>query len=68
LERRKNPAPARPPKLDGHATVNHDHDYTDEEREFLMAMDQYKRAKSRPFPTLCEVLEVLRSLGYRKTS
>jgi hypothetical protein len=42
-------------------------DYNDEEIIFMKAMDQYKRANRRPFPTWSEVLEVLRSLGYRKT-
>ena len=41
-------------------------DYSDEEIVFMRAMDQYKRANRRPFPTWSEVLEVLRSLGYRK--
>jgi hypothetical protein len=41
-------------------------DYSDEEIIFMKAMDQYKRANRRPFPTWSEVLEVLRSLGYRK--
>jgi hypothetical protein len=42
-------------------------DYSDEEILFMKAMDQYKRANRRPFPTWSEVLEVLRALGYRKT-
>ena len=42
-------------------------DYSDEEIIFMKAMDQYKRANRRPFPTWSEVLEVLRSLGCRKT-
>src|SRR5215470_9534001 len=41
-------------------------DYSEEEIIFMRAMDQYKRANRRPFPTWSEVLEVLRSLGYRK--
>src|SRR6187397_492071 len=41
-------------------------DYSDEEIIFMKAMDQYKRANRRPFPTWSEVLEVLRSLGYAK--
>ena len=41
-------------------------DYSDEEIIFMKAMDQYKRSNRRPFPTWSEVLEVLRSLGYRK--
>jgi hypothetical protein len=43
-------------------------DYSDEEIVFMKAMDQYKRANRRPFPTWSEVLEVLRALGYRKTA
>src|ERR1700704_2984331 len=43
-------------------------DYTDEEIDFMKAMDQYKRDNRRPFPTWSEVLEVLRALGYRKVA
>ncbi len=43
-------------------------DYTDDEIQFMKAMDQYKRDNSRPFPTWSEVLEVLRSMGYRKVA
>jgi hypothetical protein len=43
-------------------------DYSEEEIAFMKAMDQYKRDNRRPFPTWSEVLEVLRSLGYRKTA
>jgi hypothetical protein len=43
-------------------------DYNDDEIEFMRAMDFYKRANRRPFPTWSEVLEVLRALGYRKVA
>jgi hypothetical protein len=43
-------------------------DYNDEETLFMKAMDRYKRENRRPFPTWSEVLEVLRSLGYRKVA
>ncbi len=43
-------------------------DYSDEEIIFMKAMDLYKRANRRPFPTWSEVLEVLRSLGYAKVN
>jgi hypothetical protein len=43
-------------------------DYNDEETSFMKAMDRYKRENRRPFPTWSEVLEVLRSLGYRKVA
>jgi hypothetical protein len=42
--------------------------YTDDEREFLAAMDRYKRQFNRPHPTWCEVLAVLKSLGWSKTT
>jgi hypothetical protein len=41
-------------------------DYSDDEIAFMKAMDLYKRANRRPFPTWSEVLEVLHALGYRK--
>jgi hypothetical protein len=43
-------------------------DYNTDEIEFMRAMDLYKRANRRPFPTWSEVLEVLRALGYRKVA
>ena len=41
-------------------------DYSDDEVEFMKAMDEYKRSSGRSFPTWSEVLEVVRSLGYRR--
>ena len=41
---------------------------TDEQFDFLMAIDQYKRANQRPFPTWTEVLEIIKALGYRKVA
>lgn len=41
-------------------------DYSPEEFEFLRAMEKYRREQRRPFPTCCEVLRVLKSLGYRR--
>jgi hypothetical protein len=43
-------------------------DYTDEEIEFMQAMDAYKRANGRMFPTCSEILEVLRGMGYERVS
>ena len=43
-------------------------DYTNDEIEFMKAMDQYKRDNRRPFPTWSEVLEVLHAMGYRKVA
>ena len=41
-------------------------DYTPEEVEFMNAMDLYKRASGRMFPTCSEVLEVFKKLGLRE--
>ena len=43
-------------------------DYSDDEIEFMQALDAYKRRNGRMFPTCSEVLEVIRSLGYAKLS
>jgi hypothetical protein len=53
----------RRPKIDPRAD---EPDYKNDEIEFMMAMDQYKRDNRRPFPTWSEALEVLGALGYRK--
>ena len=42
-------------------------EYSNDELEFMRAMDAYKRASGRMFPTCSEILEVLRKLGYSKT-
>ena len=41
-------------------------DYSNEEIEFMQAMDAYKRASGRMFPTCSEILEVIRELGYQR--
>ncbi|OHB65124.1 MAG: hypothetical protein A2Y77_02415 [Planctomycetes bacterium RBG_13_62_9] len=41
---------------------------SDEQFEFLMAVEEYKKANSRPFPTWTEVLELVKALGYRKVA
>jgi hypothetical protein len=41
---------------------------SDEQFEFLMAIDEYRRKNSRHFPTWTEVLEVIKTLGYRKVA
>lgn len=43
-------------------------EYSELEIEFMHAMDEYKRASGRMFPTCSEILEVLTNLGYRKTA
>ena len=41
---------------------------SDEQFEFLLAIDEYKRKNKRPFPTWTEVLEVIKAMGYRKVA
>jgi len=41
---------------------------SEEQFEFLMAIDEYKKKNARPFPTWTEVLEVIKALGYRKVA
>ncbi len=40
---------------------------TPEQFLFLMAIDEFKKANARTFPTWTDVLEIIRLLGYRKT-
>ena len=65
------------PKLERRKKVNRrrqidpttcERDYTEDEVEFMNAIDDYKRKSGRMFPTCSEVLEVVRSLGYAKQS
>ena len=41
---------------------------TDEQFDFIMAINEYKRANKRPFPSWTEVLDIMRALGYRKVA
>lgn len=43
-------------------------DYADDERELIAAMARYQQLQRRPFPTLSEILAVLRSLGWRRVA
>jgi hypothetical protein len=70
-------APTATPPLERRQKVNRrrqidpttcERDYTDQEVEFMNALDEYKRKSGRMFPTCSEVLEVIRSLGYIKLS
>ncbi len=41
-------------------------DYSDQEIQFMHAMDEYKQLSGRMFPTCSEILEVITKLGYRQ--
>ena len=43
-------------------------EYNQAEIEFMHALDEYKRASGRMFPTCSEILEVVRGLGYRQVA
>jgi hypothetical protein len=36
--------------------------------EFITAIDKYKRANRRPFPSWSEVFEVVKALGYQRSA
>lgn len=64
LDRRRGPGRRR---SDDRKSAEEGH-MSDEQFEFLMAIDEYKSKNSRPFPTWTEVLEVIKALGYRKVA
>ena len=64
LERRRGPGRRR---SDSRRSAE-EGELNDEQFTFVMAMDEYKRANKRPFPTWTEVLEVIKYLGYRKVA
>jgi hypothetical protein len=64
LERRRGPGRRR---TDDRKSAE-EGEMTDEQFEFVMAIDTYKRLNNRPFPTWTEVLEVVKQLGYRKVA
>lgn len=43
-------------------------EYLPEEIEFMQAVEAYKRRSGRMFPTCSELLEVVRELGYVRTT
>lgn len=62
LDRRRGPGIRREPER----KAAEEGEMTDEQFQFIMAVDKYKRTNSRPFPTLTEILEVIKDLGYKK--
>jgi hypothetical protein len=69
-ERRKQEAPVpleRRAKVQRRRQIDPttcERDYSDDEIEFMQALDAYKRRSGRMFPTCSEILEVIRDLGY----
>lgn len=63
LERRRGPGR----RLSDFAKAAEEGEMTQEQFMFIQAVDAFKKANDKPFPTWTEVLEVIRKLGYRKT-
>ncbi|MCE5185222.1 MAG: hypothetical protein LLF76_03755 [Planctomycetaceae bacterium] len=64
LDRRRGPGHRRSEER----RIAEEGEMNDEQFEFIIAIDQYKRVNQRPFPTWTEVLEVIKALGYRKVA
>lgn len=64
LERRRGPGRRRTDFM----KAAEEGEMTHEQFLFVKAIDAYKRVNHRPYPTWTEVLEVIRKLGYRKTT
>ena len=63
LERRRGPGRRRSDFL----RSAEEGEMTGEQFMFVQAIDAFKRANAKSFPTWTDVLEVIRRLGYRKT-
>jgi hypothetical protein len=64
LERRRGPGRRR----GDDRRAAEEGEITDEVLEFVMAIDEYKRLNSKPFPSWTEVFEIIQYLGYRKVA
>lgn len=63
LERHRGPGR----RLSAYTKAAEEGEMTREQFLFLKAIDEFKRANDRPYPSWTDVLEVVRLLGYRKT-
>jgi hypothetical protein len=62
LERRRGPGRRR----SDDRKAAEEGEMTNEQFEFVMAIETYKKVNKRVYPTWTEILEVMRQLGYRK--
>jgi len=62
LERRRGPGRRRSDER----RCAEEGEMTEEQFEFIMAIEEYKKRNKKPFPTWTEVLEVIKYLGYHK--
>jgi hypothetical protein len=50
-----------------HSSLVHDKNgYSNDELEFMMAVDRFRNTTGVRFPTLCELLDIIKKLGYEK--
>ncbi len=63
LERRRGPGR----RLSDYTKAAEEGELTPEQFLFVMAIEEFKRANARQYPSWTDVLEVVRLLGYRKT-
>jgi hypothetical protein len=64
LERRRGPGKRR---SDDRRSAE-EGEMTDEQFEFLMSVEEYKRINNRPFPSWTEVLDIIHAMGYRRVA
>jgi hypothetical protein len=64
VERRQQERRVKVPRRRQIDPTTCEREYNDDEIEFMHALDAYKRASGRMFPTCSEILEVIRNLGY----
>ncbi|MCF7956096.1 MAG: hypothetical protein K9M75_09865 [Phycisphaerae bacterium] len=64
MDRRRGPGIRRSPER----KAAEEGEMNDEQFEFLLTIDRYKRENKKPFPTWTEVLDVIKAMGYRKVA
>jgi len=64
MDRRRGPGIRRSPER----KAAEEGEMTDEQFDFLLTIDRYKRDNKKPFPTWTEVLDIIKAMGYRKVA
>lgn len=41
---------------------------TEEQFDFILAIEEYKKVNNRPFPSWTEILDIIKAIGYRKVA
>jgi len=69
-DRRKSPGRRKADRdISEHRKVErriNEYPMTEEELEFIKAVNDYKQRYNKPFPTWSEILHILKEMGYRK--